>query len=56
MTLNGIQTPMKDDLQWKTTSSRRRPQNIKIGNHLLDHTQILNLRLFDQTILCKPSK
>ena len=27
-----------------------------LSNHLLDHTQILNLSLYDQTILCKSSK
>ena len=24
-----------------------------LGNHLLDHTQILNLSLYDLTIFCK---
>jgi hypothetical protein len=40
----------------KTISNGRQPQNINseyLSNHLLDHTQILNLSLYDQTILCK---
>ena len=27
-----------------------------LSKYLLDHTQILNLSLYDQTILCKPLK
>ena len=27
-----------------------------LGNHLLDHTQILNLSLYDQTIFCNSFK
>ena len=27
-----------------------------LGNHLLDHTKILNLRLYDQTIFCRSFK
>ena len=27
-----------------------------LSNHLLDHTQILNLSLYDQTIFCKSFK
>ena len=27
-----------------------------LSNHLLDHTQILNLSLYDQTIICKSFK
>jgi hypothetical protein len=37
-------------------SNGRRPQNIKeeyLSNHLLDHSQILNLSLYDQTIFRK---
>ena len=34
----------------KTTSNGRLPQNMEyLSNHLLDHTQILNLSLDDQT-------
>ena len=43
----------------KTTSIGRRPKNIKmeyLSNRLLDHTQILNLRLQDQTIFRKSFK
>ena len=49
---------MDHDLQWKTTSNGRRPpmeDDLKIlkveylSNHLLDHTQILNLSLNDHT-------
>ena len=29
--LHGIQTPMEDDLPWKTTSHGRQPRNIKSG-------------------------
>ena len=39
----------------KTTSNGRGPP-IYDKNHLLDHTQILNLSLYDQTIFCKSSK
>jgi hypothetical protein len=55
---------MEDDLQLNTASNGRRPpieddfEILKVehlGNHLLDHTKILNLSLFDQTLLYKPS-
>jgi hypothetical protein len=57
-TSNGRQPPMEDHLQWKRTSYARRPpmeDDLKIikveylRKHLLDHTQILNLGLYDQT-------
>ena len=52
----------EDDLQWKTTSNGRRPpmeDDLKIlkveylSNRLLDHTQILNLDLGDQSKVFK---
>jgi hypothetical protein len=42
----------------KMTSDGRGPQNIRSGiyqHHLLDHTQILNLSLKDQTIFSNTS-
>ena len=54
---------MEDDLQCKTPSDGRRPpmeDNLKIlkvenlSSHILDHAQILNLSLVDQTILTNP--
>ena len=54
-----------DNLQRKTTSNWRQPlieDDLKIvkveylSNHLLDHTQILNLSLFNQTLFCKSFK
>ena len=42
-----------------TTSNGMQPQNIKVKyltNHLLDHTQILNLSIDDQTIFYKSLK
>ena len=55
----------QDDLQWKTTSNGRQPpiddelEILKVKyliNHLWDSTQILNLSLCDQTLLCKSFK
>ena len=54
MTSNGRRPPIEDNLQWKTTSNGRRPQNIKSG--ISQHTQIVNLSLYDQTIFCKSFK
>ena len=67
-TSNGRQPPMDDNLQWKMTYNGRRPQHFNgkppkkkvkveyLSNHLLDHTQILNLSLDDPTIVCKSFK
>ena len=49
----------EDNLQRTTTSNWRQPQNIKVeylSNHLLDHTQILNLSFYDQIIFCQSFK
>ena len=52
----------EDDLQWKTTSNGKRPpmeDNLKISkveylrNWVLDHTQILDLDLGDQSKVFK---
>jgi hypothetical protein len=54
-----------DNLQRKTTSNWRRPlieDDLKIvkveylSNHLLDHTQILKLSFYEQTMFCKSFK
>ena len=50
-------TRMEDDLRWKTTSSRRRPQKVEyLSNHLLDLPQIWNLSSGDQTKIKKPER
>ena len=59
MTKQYFKNLLKEDLQWKTTSKYKKPlmeDNLKIlqveysSNPLLDHTQVLNLSLNDQTI------
>jgi hypothetical protein len=55
-TSNGRRPPMEDELQWKTTSNGRRPPMENIIRGISQHTQIVNLSLYDQTIFCRPFK
>ena len=46
----------KQNLRWKTTMEDLKISNVEyLSNHLLDHTQILNLSIDDQTMFSNSS-
>ena len=47
---------MEDDLNILMEDNLKKLKVEYLSNHLLDHTQILNLRLNDQTVFCKSFK